>query len=285
MIKTPDSLTIARVPKKRNLSGSRENYLEAAAFVARTMADANRLRILLCVHAGKKSVSGIVEELNLSQPLVSHHLRELRRALLVRMERRGPFVYYERGRQPHSGDLDGVERPGHRPAGRQNQLLMGDELHLGTTAGFRGFLWLKTAVALAGVVLATFLVGSWAFRGPGVTWQPYSDQLLAQAKAAHKPVILDFSATWCTPCRKLEEITFHHPDVVKLAEQEFVMLKVDLTQGGDPVHLRLLREYQIKGVPTLIFLDGEGKEWRNLCVVDYLPPEQLLLRLKALKYK
>ena len=95
MIKTPDSLTIARVPKKRNLLGSRENYLEAAAFVARTLADANRLRILLCVHEGKKSVSGIVEELNLSQPLVSHHLRELRRALLVRMERRGPFVYYE----------------------------------------------------------------------------------------------------------------------------------------------------------------------------------------------
>lgn len=95
MIRTPDSLTIARVPKNRNSLGSRENYLEAGAFVARTLADANRLSILLCVHEGKKSVSGIVEELNLSQPLVSHHLRELRRALLVRMERRGPFVYYE----------------------------------------------------------------------------------------------------------------------------------------------------------------------------------------------
>jgi len=95
MIKTPDSLTIACVPKKRNLSGSRENYLEAAAFVARTLADANRLRILLCIHAGKKLVSGIVKELNLSQPVVSPHLKELRRALLVRMERRGPFVYYE----------------------------------------------------------------------------------------------------------------------------------------------------------------------------------------------
>ncbi len=71
------------------------NYLETVAFVARTLADENRLRILLCVHGGKKSVSGIVEELNLSQPLVSHHLKELRRALLVRVERRGPFVYYE----------------------------------------------------------------------------------------------------------------------------------------------------------------------------------------------
>ena len=61
----------------------------------RALADENRLRILLCVKAGKKSVSAIVEELNLSQPLVSHHLKELRRALLVRVERRGPFLYYE----------------------------------------------------------------------------------------------------------------------------------------------------------------------------------------------
>ncbi|MCX5892519.1 MAG: metalloregulator ArsR/SmtB family transcription factor [Deltaproteobacteria bacterium] len=72
-----------------------ENHLETVAFVARTLADENRLRILLCVQAGKKSVSGIVEALNLSQPLVSHHLKELRRALLVRVERSGPFVYYE----------------------------------------------------------------------------------------------------------------------------------------------------------------------------------------------
>jgi ArsR family transcriptional regulator, zinc-responsive transcriptional repressor len=65
------------------------------AFVAKSLAEENRLRILLCVKNGKKSVSGIVEELNLSQPLVSHHLKELRRALLVKVERRGLFVYYE----------------------------------------------------------------------------------------------------------------------------------------------------------------------------------------------
>ena len=82
-----------------------------------------------------------------------------------------------------------------------------------------------------------------------------------------------------------EEITFHNLDVVKLAEREFVIHKADLTQRGNPLHLRLLSEYQIKGVPTLSFLDGEGKECRNLCVVDYIPPEQLLLRLQVLKDK
>lgn len=97
-----------------------------------------------------------------------------------------------------------------------------------TAAAFRGFSWLKTTAALVGVILATFLVGSWAFRGPGVAWQHYSDP--PQARKTRKAVIIDFYATWCTPCRELDEVTFHQPDVVKLADRNFVMLKVDLTQ-------------------------------------------------------
>lgn len=73
----------------------REEHFQTVAFLAKSLSEENRLRILLCLSSGKKSVSGIVEELNLSQPLVSHHLKELKRSLLVRIERNGPFIYYE----------------------------------------------------------------------------------------------------------------------------------------------------------------------------------------------
>ncbi len=70
-------------------------YFQTVAFLAKSLSDENRLRILHHVSTGKKSVSSIVEELNVSQPLVSHHLKELKRSLLVKIERNGPFVYYE----------------------------------------------------------------------------------------------------------------------------------------------------------------------------------------------
>lgn len=73
----------------------RDEHFQTVAFLARSLSDENRLRIILCVSNGKKSVSGIVEELGLSQPLVSHHLKELKRSLLVKIERNGPFIYYE----------------------------------------------------------------------------------------------------------------------------------------------------------------------------------------------
>lgn len=72
----------------------RDDDLVSLAFLGKSLSDENRLRILLCLGDGKKAVGSIVEELNLSQPLVSHHLKELKRSLLVNIERSGPFIFY-----------------------------------------------------------------------------------------------------------------------------------------------------------------------------------------------
>lgn len=82
------------VPTRKNHVPPTE-YFQMVAFLGKSLSDENRLRILHHLSDGKKSVSRIVEELNLSQPLVSHHLKELKRSLLVRIERNGPFIYYE----------------------------------------------------------------------------------------------------------------------------------------------------------------------------------------------
>jgi len=88
-----EKLRVVEVPRGEALSAA--EHFQVVAFLAKSLSDENRLRILGCVSNGKKSVSSIVEELGLSQPLVSHHLKELKRSLLVKIERNGPFIYYE----------------------------------------------------------------------------------------------------------------------------------------------------------------------------------------------
>ena len=61
------------------------------------------------------------------------------------------------------------------------------------------------------------------------------------------------------------------------------MVKVDVTKGGNPFYERLLQEYGVKGVPTIVFLDGAGKGDADFRLVDYLPPDQFLGRMAQLK--
>lgn len=128
------------------------------------------------------------------------------------------------------------------------------------------------------IILA--LVFANALRAPGLSWEPYSEKKLLEAKADGQPVIMDFFADWCIPCLELDRNTFTNAQVVK-ETQDFVRLKVDLTHFDSPEAEALRRKYNISGVPTIVFLRGDGTEHVDSRIIGFVPPSEFVKKTKA----
>lgn len=110
---------------------------------------------------------------------------------------------------------------------------------------------------LAGLAVAYF-VANRSDSGPAapsaVKWAPDYEQALAAASEKNQPILLAFKATWCKPCRDMDNKVF--------ARQE----AADALSGWVPVHVdideqrKLAAKHDISGVPTLVALSPDGKE-------------------------
>ncbi|MBK9966134.1 MAG: thioredoxin family protein [Holophagales bacterium] len=104
----------------------------------------------------------------------------------------------------------------------------------------------------------------------------HSDAALAEATAAGKPVVIDFFADWCLPCKELEKFTFTDAGV-RRELAGWVLLKADLTQSASPEVAALRTKWNIQGVPTIVFLGPDGKESKAR-VVQFEKPAAFLSR-------
>jgi thiol:disulfide interchange protein DsbD len=141
------------------------------------------------------------------------------------------------------------------------------------------------AIRLAAAIL--LLAGGLFFlwprpAGAEVEWTKYEAAALAGARAGGKPVMIDFYADWCLPCKELDEKTFTDPEVVAESER-FVRLKADLTRTGDENVRELSEEYSILGVPTIVFIGATGEENAGARLTGFERPDGFLERMKRVR--
>lgn len=89
-------------------------------------------------------------------------------------------------------------------------------------------------------------------------WMHDEAAAFAKARAEGKHIMVDFSATWCTPCAELE-LAFATPELHEAIMQKFVPLKFDVTHDTDADQERQAR-YGAKELPAVIWLTPDGTE-------------------------
>ncbi len=74
------------------------NYEERAK-IFKALGDANRLKIIDMLSCGEQCACMLLEELNITQPTLSHHMKLLSEVDVVKVRREGKWSYYELNRE------------------------------------------------------------------------------------------------------------------------------------------------------------------------------------------
>ena len=111
-----------------------------------------------------------------------------------------------------------------------------------------------------------------------VRWSDESyGQVIARAQKENKYVFIDFYATWCGPCKRLDAVTFKDEKVGELLNS---MIAVDWDAEKDP-WIATAKQYKVHAYPTLIVLGPDGKEIDRQ--LGYLDPAEFITTIDGFR--
>ncbi|MFQ5431164.1 MAG: cytochrome c biogenesis protein CcdA [Nitrospinota bacterium] len=154
-------------------------------------------------------------------------------------------------------------------------------LYAGKNIGGGLFNFFRFTLGIGIMVFGIWFVSSTEAAKAGLPFKDYTQTRFESAFKEKKPVLVDFSAEWCLPCKELFIYTFSDERVVALSDS-FEPLVVDLTRVDDE-KLAIKKKFDVFGVPTVILFDANGKEVDRF--TGFIPAEEFLERLKKMGVK
>src|SRR5580692_11675902 len=133
---------------------------------------------------------------------------------------------------------------------------------------------------------------SLAIHATAAEWLTDLAKAQAQAKAEHKLVFMDFTGSdWCPPCMELHKKVLTAPEFESYAKTNLVLVVVDFPEKTElPKELAkanddLKDKFKVEGFPTLLVLDGDGKELDRQLGYAFKSPKEFLAHLDSVKPK
>jgi len=140
----------------------------------------------------------------------------------------------------------------------------------------RRFLPLVVLLIAGGALATPFLKDViWPPATDGIAWRTDYQAALAEAKATGKPLLLDFSASWCPPCKQMKQNAWPTPAVRDLANGGFIPVQLDVDR--DDVR-GVAQNFRVDSIPRIVVLSADGAT--ILANAQYLTPEGLAAFLK-----
>ena len=96
-----------------------------------------------------------------------------------------------------------------------------------------------------------------------VNWQEYDAVRIAQARQERQPVLIKFTAEWCTSCSWVDRTVYQRKEVAELINQKGILaIKADTTKKDSPATIDLADKdkYNEPGVPVTVLLLPDGGE-------------------------
>ncbi len=112
---------------------------------------------------------------------------------------------------------------------------------------------LLSLMSLSSLLLITTRATAQETRKPAIAWKTDYHEALKLATEQNKPLLIDFFATWCGPCRMMDEQVYTDPEVIK-AMGSFVTVKVDIDADE-----KTAMAYGVHSIPRNVVLNIHGE--------------------------
>jgi len=147
------------------------------------------------------------------------------------------------------------------------------------------------ALSSLAIIVFVFATLTQGIEGNGkkikITWQTF-DKGVELAKKEKKMLVLDIYTDWCHWCKVMDKDTYGNPEVIKYAQANLVMAKLNAEtdkkfkfKEGNYTGQQLSMMFGVEGFPSTIFLNSEGEMITS--VSGFIPADRFTLILKYLK--
>lgn len=135
---------------------------------------------------------------------------------------------------------------------------------------------------LGGLAVFLLAAGLSVAKSP-VDWHKDLPGALRAARAEGRPAMIDFWATWCPACIRLDRQTFSDQRVAEELTR-FVSIKLDCTRSAEDDALQAVMDrYGANDLPTIRFVDSSGTLLDKPIVKGFVDPDEMLRLLRQIR--